>query len=215
MTATGIDRARRFNGRLTMDETQSVQDGDERSNHGASPDEILRALADPERLAVAGALARRPQTVAELSAEVGLPVRRVRRHLNRLAGAGVARVDRDRRTYHLLPETLRDAAREVGPPREAGLALGAVFEEEESVLRHYFRGGRLREIPAKQSKRRIVLERLALEFEVGVRYREQEVNEILQRFHNDHAALRRHLVDEDLLSRGGGEYWRSGGPVEL
>ncbi len=50
---------------------------------------------------------------------------------------------------------------------------------------------------------------------MGVRYPEREVVEILKRFHPDHASLRRYLVDEDLLSRDHGEYWRSGGPVDL
>ena len=82
-------------------------------------------------------------------------------------------------------------------------------------LRRYFVGGRLREIPAKHSKRLIVLNRLAMEFDIGVRYPEKRVNEVLKRFHADHASLRRYLVDEGLLSRERGMYWRSGGPVEV
>jgi hypothetical protein len=181
----------------------------------STPEEILRALADPERLAIAGALARQAATAPQLAEDLGLPVARIRRHLTRLAGAGLTSVDRDRRTHRFQPDTLRRAAQEVGPPREAGLALGALDEEEEAVLRSYFRAGRLREIPAKRSKRRIVLTRLAMEFEVGVRYPERQVNEILKRFHPDHASLRRYLVDEELLTRGKGQYWRSGGPVEV
>ena len=180
----------------------------------ATPDEILRVLADPERLRIAGALAGGPRSADDLAASLEVPLTRVRRHLSRLAQAGLAAVDADRRTYALVPETLRQAALEVGPPREAGLALGAVYEEEEAVLRSYFRAGRLREIPARQSKRRIVLTRLSLEFEPGVRYSEREVNETLRRFHEDVASLRRYLVDEDLLSRDRTGYWRSGGPVE-
>lgn len=179
------------------------------------PEELLRVLADPERLRVAGALAGGPRTAATLADELSVPVARVRRHLGRLTSAGLARIDADRRTYRFAPQTLRDAAREVGPPREAGLALGAVHEDEEAVLRHYFRGGRLREIPAKRSKRLAVLTRLSLEFEVGVRYPEREVNRILRRFHDDFASLRRHLVDEEFLARERGEYWRTGGPVEV
>lgn len=95
------------------------------------------------------------------------------------------------------------------------MALGAVYEEEEHVLRRYFRGGRLREIPAKRSKRLIILSRLALEFDIGVRYTEQQINLTLKQFHNDHAALRRYLVDEGFLSRERGQYWRSGGPVAV
>src|SRR5262245_8044529 len=180
----------------------------------ATPDEILRVLADPERLRIAGSLAAGPRSADDLAASLDLPLTRVRRHLSRLSQAGLAAVDADRRTYALVPETLRQAALEVGPPRDAGLALGAVYEEEEAVLRSYFRAGRLREIPARQSKRRIVLTRLALEFEPGVRYSEHDVNEMLARFHPDVASLRRFLVDEDLLGRDRSGYWRTGGPVE-
>ena len=180
-----------------------------------APEELLRALADPERLAVAGALATRPGTAAELAAGLELPVARVRRHLTRLGTAGLVQVGSDRRTWRLVPEALREAARQVGPPRDAGLALGAALEEEEAVLKSYFRGGRLTEIPARQSKRRIVLTRIALEFEAGVTYPEREVNQILERFHPDYASLRRYLVDEGLLSRERGRYWRSGGPVHV
>jgi hypothetical protein len=180
-----------------------------------TPEELLRVLADPERLAVAGALATGPKTAGELTVDLGFPVERVRRHLVRLSGVGVARIDPDRRTYRLRPEALRTAAQRIGPSTEAGLPLDAIDEEEEAVLRHYFRGGRLTEVPAKLSKRRIVLTRLALEFEAGIRYTEPDVNDILKRFHDDYATLRRYLVDERLLSRDGGRYWRSGGPVEV
>jgi hypothetical protein len=179
------------------------------------PDDVLRALADPERLAIAGLLARGPRTASELGEELGLPVTRLRRHLTRLTAAGVARLGSDRRTYRLDPGTLRRVAESVGPPRGAGLALSAANEDEQTVLRTFFRNGRLTEIPAKESKRRIVLERVAVEFEPGVRYEEKEVNVIVGRFFNDYAALRRHLVDEGFLSRDHGEYWRSGGRVDV
>jgi hypothetical protein len=179
-----------------------------------TPDDILRALADPERLAIAGHLARSDATAVDLADTIGVRLARVRKHLNRLSAAGVIRLEDDRRTYRLDAETLRWAAEQVGPPREAGLALGAATEDEESVLRAFFRDGRLTEIPAKESKRRIVLERIALEFEPGVRYDERTVNAVVGRFALDHAALRRYLVDEGFLDRGHGTYWRSGGRVE-
>jgi hypothetical protein len=181
----------------------------------ATPEELLRVLADPERLAVAGALASASRTAGQLAIDLALPLDRIRRHLVRLTGAGLALVDPDRRTYRLRADALRRAAQQVGPARDAGLALGALFEEEEAVLKHYFRAGRLTEMPAKLSKRRVVLTRLALEFDAGVRYSESEVNERLQRYHDDYATLRRYLVDEGMLSRERGEYWRSGGPVEV
>jgi hypothetical protein len=139
----------------------------------------------------------------------------VRRHLTRLAAAGIARLQPDRRTYRLDPETLRWAAEQVGPPRDAGITLGAANEDEEGVLPAFFRDGRLTEIPTQASKRRVILERVALEFEPGLRYDEREVNAIIGAFFNDHAALRRYLVDEGFLDRDAGMYWRTGGRVDV
>jgi hypothetical protein len=179
-----------------------------------TPDEILRALADPDRLAIAGTLARHDATAVQLAEHTGLELARVRKHLNRLTSVGVARLSDDRATYRLDPETLRWAAEQVGPPREAGMPLGAANEDEEVVLRSFFRNGRLTEIPMKRAKRRIVLERIALEFEPGRRYDEKEVNVIVGAFFNDYAAIRRYLVDEGFLDRDHGAYWRTGGRVD-
>jgi hypothetical protein len=180
-----------------------------------SPDEIVRALADPERLAIAGLLAGGDRTADELAVELDLAPRRIRAHLGKLTAAGVATVADDRRTYRLDPGTLRHAAELVSPPRDAGLALGAATDDEEIVLRTFFRNGRLTEIPMKRMKRRIVLERIALEFEPGRHYDEKEVNAIVGAFFNDHAALRRYLVDEGYLDRDHGVYWRTGGWVDV
>jgi hypothetical protein len=192
--------------------------GSDRSADGApigTPEEVLRALADPTRLSVAGMLARGPGTAAAVAKELGLRTDAVQRHLTRLARVGIVAVSADRRTYRLQVEGLRAAAAEAGPARDPGLALGAADQEEESVLRQYFRAGRLTEIPVRRSKRLVILERLALEFDVGERYPERQVNRILERFHPDVAALRRYLVDEGFLSRKRGEYWRTGGRVDV
>ena len=180
-----------------------------------TPDDILRALADPERLAIAGWLARCDAGPRALVDALDLPITRVHKHLNRLVASGVIRLNDDRATYRLDPETLRWAAEQVGPPRDVGMALAAANDEEEIVLRTFFRNGRLTEIPSKESKRRIVLERIAIEFEAGVRYDEKEVNVIVGRFHNDYASLRRYLVDEGFLAREHGVYWRTGGRVDV
>lgn len=75
--------------------------------------------------------------------------------------------------------------------------------------------GSLRAIPARHGKRLVVLDLLAVEFEIGVRYPEADVNVRLRRFHPDVAALRRCLVDDGFLERDHGIYWRSGGSVDV
>jgi hypothetical protein len=75
--------------------------------------------------------------------------------------------------------------------------------------------GRLHTIPTKRAKRLVVLDHLAQQFELGRVYSESEVVAVLTRFHPDHAALRRYLVDDLFLSREDGHYWRSGGTVDV
>jgi hypothetical protein len=77
------------------------------------------------------------------------------------------------------------------------------------------RDGRIVTMPAKRSRRLVLLNHVAQLFEVGVRYEEGEVNLRLRNLHDDYAALRRYLVDEDFLDRDHGMYWRTGGSVDV
>lgn len=83
------------------------------------------------------------------------------------------------------------------------------------IVRRFVAGGRLVTIPARRSKRRLVLDWLAQEFEPGRIYSEATVNTVLKRHHPDYASLRRYLVDEGFMERGHGLYWRSGGTFEV
>ena len=80
-------------------------------------------------------------------------------------------------------------------------------------LRVFLRNGMIETIPAKHSRRRLLLDQIAQAFEPGVRYPERDVSLFLGGLHPDYAALRRYLVDEELLTRAGGQYWRTGGTV--
>ncbi|WP_232534081.1 DUF2087 domain-containing protein [Plantactinospora sp. KBS50] len=88
--------------------------------------------------------------------------------------------------------------------------------DRDRVLRTFLTDGRLVSMPARAGKRRILLEHIATRFEPGVRYPESEVNIMLRAIYPaDWVALRRYLVDEGLLDRADGWYWRSGGYVEV
>ena len=85
-------------------------------------------------------------------------------------------------------------------------------DRPESVVRNFFTSsGRLHTMPAKRSKRLVVLDHIVQRFEPGETYSEKDVNKILEGFNGDYAALRRALVDEGFLSRENNVYWRSGG----
>ena len=79
-------------------------------------------------------------------------------------------------------------------------------EDENGVLRAFFDGPRLRQIPASRKKRVIVLRRLLERFAPGRSYPESEVNDLLREAHEDVATLRRELVDYGFMVRDRGIY---------
>lgn len=174
--------------------------------------QLVGLLADENRRRVAAALVLGAATVDEVKAATGLGTRAVGTALARLVEGDLV-VRGDAGTYVLLGEAFRLAAIASAPARSEPDPTGDVPEDEAKVLRTCFRDGRLVRIPTKRSQRLVVLDRVAQEFDVGVRYSERQVNGRLRRFHDDVAALRRYLVDEGFMDRAAGEYWRAGGTV--
>jgi hypothetical protein len=181
------------------------------------PAELLRLLLDPDRLTVAGALASRQMTTKEIVDVTGRSQRVVLTAIGDLRAAGLVAVDGER--YGIDTAALREAAlaaAEIDMPMDPIIGYG-MTEDEQVILRRFFSGRTLTEIPTSRAKRQVLLQRLALDFDVGRRYTEREVNEILFTFHPDWSTLRRHLVDEGLLDREHVDdqnwYWRAGGRV--
>lgn len=101
-----------------------------------------------------------------------------------------------------------------GPP-VGGAALVAGLLDGEPQLSAFVREGRIIAMPSRAAKRRLLLDCVAQAFEPGHRYPEAAVDDVLRALCDDHAALRRYLVDEGFLSRQSGIYWRTGGTVDL
>ena len=84
------------------------------------------------------------------------------------------------------------------------------LSEQEKVVRAFLRDGRLVSIPAKPSKRDlllpVILDRC---FPEDRDYEEKEVNMRLALLHPDVAALRRYLVDARWMTREAGTYRRT------
>ncbi|MEV1289595.1 DUF2087 domain-containing protein [Micromonospora sp. NPDC049679] len=88
--------------------------------------------------------------------------------------------------------------------------------DHDKVLRTFLKDDRLVSIPAKAGKRRVLLEHIVRAFEPGVRLSEREVDAVLRAFYEpDWVSLRRYLIDEGLMARESGWYWRTGGFVEV
>ncbi|HWJ83755.1 MAG TPA: DUF2087 domain-containing protein [Nocardioides sp.] len=93
--------------------------------------------------------------------------------------------------------------------------MTAPTDDRETLRRFFSPEGRLHTMPTRHLKRQVVLDHIAQRFELGRTYPEREVDAILKEIHEDHAALRRYLVDDGFLTRDANVYWRSGGTVHV
>jgi DNA-binding transcriptional ArsR family regulator len=176
--------------------------------------QFFKVLADENRLKLLGILATREYSVEELAALLQLKAPTVSHHLAQLKKLGLAKMRAERNThfYRLDAEHLHEISRGLlSSEKMAELVPLAEMEGdawERKVLRDFFEGPRLKEIPASRKKRAVVLRWLATLFEPGTRYSEAQVNEIIKRHHPDASALRREMIGEHLLQREQGIYWR-------
>lgn len=155
----------------------------------ASPEALVSALADPDRLLLFARICTAPE---------GLPAdRHTEKLAKRLITAGLVTLAGDR--YRAVPGVFRDA----------------LVKTRVDPLEALFSNGRLVKIPRPGELRQALLTQLAEKFERGRLYTEGDVREKLSAIHEDHAALRRYLVDEGLLERSndGGTYGRPAGLV--
>lgn len=173
---------------------------------------FFKALANESRLRIVGFLAARERSVQELADLLNLKEPTVSHHLAVLREIGLvsARADGTTRWHALDPDMLRRMNRKLLDDRKVVSLSKAQTEPDERILSGFVdEAGRLKSIPAARKKRVVVLKWLVRQFENGRRYREAEVNEIVQRRHWDSATLRRELVGHKMMARSGGVYWRT------
>ncbi|MEO8972197.1 MAG: DUF2087 domain-containing protein [Ktedonobacteraceae bacterium] len=169
--------------------------------------------SDSNRLKLLGLLAIREYSVDELAELLKLKAPVVLRHLASLRELGVVsiRSEDNRRLYRYDGEALQRQSRELlmahKPTSVIDDSEGEAWERK--VLRDYFEGERLKDIPADNKKRAVIMKWFASLFKPEVQYKESEVNEIIKRHHSDWAYFRRTLVDTGHMHREHGIYWRS------
>jgi predicted transcriptional regulator len=177
--------------------------------------EFFKALSDANRLKIVGILAKEPHNVEQIAEELGVSVSTASHHLQYLSHVGLveARAQGHYYIYSFKPETLQALAQHLltrgNLPKLSEEVEGDAYERK--VMAAFVDAeGRITSIPAQEKKFLVLLRYVLKAFEPGVQYTEKQVNEILLRFNDDTAVLRRSLVDFGMMARqgGGGEYWR-------
>jgi DNA-binding HxlR family transcriptional regulator len=172
---------------------------------------FLKVLADKNRLRILGLLAEREYSVKELAAELGVKEPTVSSHLNMMKWHDMVNMRQEGTThyYSLRQDDIHHLLQQLRPkafPDTEEIADASEFERR--VLQSFFEEGRLKQIPMARNKMLVVLRHLLREFESGQQYPEQQVNEILKRYHPDYATLRRQMIENGLMAREKGIYWR-------
>ena len=170
---------------------------------------FFRALADIERLKMAGLLSLAPRSAQELAELLKIKLPRVVNHLSMLVHFGL--VKQEGTNYLLDGDAVQAMARQAlagsRPSVKAEDLEGPEYDRK--VLAAYLNpDGSLKSFPMQQKKLQAVLRHILPVFQPGVRYAEKQVNELLKKFNPDFASLRRYLVDEGMLARAEGQYWR-------
>jgi predicted transcriptional regulator len=175
---------------------------------------FFKALADANRLKIVGLLSQQPYSVEQLAAILKLRPSTVSHHLSKLSDVGLvsAKAESYYNVYQLEKEKLQQT-RLLFSQQD----LAAVVEDvdldayDHKVVEDYsLSDGKLKTIPSQRKKLEAVLRYVVKAFKLDVRYSEEQVNELLSRFHEDTATLRRELVGYGLMERedDGGAYWR-------
>ena len=141
--------------------------------------QFFKVLADENRLKLLGILANGERSVEELAALLKLKAPTVSHHLAKLRELNLVGMRSEGNThyYWLNGEALRQSNKQLLTPERIASLVDDVEGDawERKVLRDFFEGTRLKEIPASQKKRSVILRWLANQFEPGVFY-EAQVN---------------------------------------
>jgi predicted transcriptional regulator len=176
---------------------------------------FFKALADANRVKIVSLLAEKPYSVEELAALLKLKPPTISHHLAKLVEAGLVESQTESyyNVYRLDRSALEAKTRSMFSQQELSTVVAEVDADayDKKVIKDYARrDGSLKTLPAQRKKLEAILRYVVKAFDVGKRYGEKQVNEILARYHADTATLRRELVGSGLMKRegGGGQYWR-------
>lgn len=169
---------------------------------------LLKVLADETRLDILNILLREDSYVEKIACELSLTPATICYHLKKLESAGVVNCSRSQ--FYMIYSLNREIFdKPLYQLIKKDIPTGGTEEKyKNEVLSHFFKYGKLTQIPTQRKKREIVLLEIAKQFEPGQKYNEKEVNDFIHRFHDDHCTIRREMVAFGILARENGVYWK-------
>ncbi len=173
---------------------------------------LFKCLADKSRLQILKSLIQEDMYVERLAERLGLTPATISFHLKKLEDANAVTSYKEQyyTMYTLKKEVFMTSIIDI--IREESDEAREQQEREDAyrqkVITSFFEYGKLKTIPAQRKKKLIILEEILKNFEKDRIYTEQEVNETIQKYHEDYCTLRRDMISEKMMKREGTNYQR-------
>ena len=163
--------------------------------------ELLKLLADETRLEILNILLKEDSYVEKIACELSLTPATICYHLKKMESAGVVNCSRSQFyiIYSLNREIFDKPLYELIKKEEQVVDTEEKYKKE--VISHFFKYGRLTQIPTQRKKREIVLAEILKQFDFDREYDEKEVNEIILRYHEDFCTIRREIIAFGMMTR--------------
>lgn len=167
---------------------------------------LIKLLADETRIEILNILMREDSYVEKIACDLSLTPATICYHLKKMEAAGVVRSSRSQ--FYIIYSLNKDIF---------GRTLFEIISKEtpedteekykKEVISHFFKYGKLAQLPTQRKKREIVLAEIAKAFDKGKKYDEKDVNEIIHKFHEDHCTIRREMIACGIMAREKETYW--------
>lgn len=168
--------------------------------------DFLKVLADKTRLDILNILMKEDSYVEKLASDLSLTPATVCYHLKKMEGVDMVKCSRSQFyiIYSLNKELFDRPLIELVKKDIPTDSADEKYKKE--VLSHFFKYGRLTQLPTQRKKRDIILSEIAKSFSPDKEYSENEVNEIINRFWEDHCTVRREMIAFGIMKRNDGIY---------
>ncbi|GEN89136.1 DUF2087 domain-containing protein [Oceanobacillus sojae] len=177
-----------------------------------------KTIGDKTRIRIISLLKEGPLHGQAIAGKLGLKPPTISHHLTKLKQIDIVYQRRDKNTiyFYLNKDKLERMALEI-----TRIGDNEMFEkfditegEKAKVIRNFIDGnGKLKALPAQRKKKLILLEYMLRGLEHGKTYKEKEINEHIQQYHQDFATIRREFVMAHFMYRQDGIYELN--PVEM
>ncbi|MWC29067.1 DUF2087 domain-containing protein [Paenibacillus sp. MMS18-CY102] len=175
-----------------------------------------KALADATRLRMLVLLADGERHGLDLAEKLGVTPATITHHAAKLREASLIHERREKNTIyfsldHYFIKSNATAAAEFiyrgANAREEAHPMDTEQSKlKQSVIRNFFKDGRLKQIPSQLKKKLITLEHIVEGLEKGRTYSEKEINDFIKQFHDDFATIRREFIMHQFMFRDKEQY---------